>query len=111
LGAVALKRPEIIAIAERVEQLHEDPPIPLARGDAEVELEVILQILLDPIVVEQRVVDVDEEDDRTTLCHVRKHGVRLSSRGWPSRLEDLSIIVVSFSIAPGPANRHAKHGD
>jgi hypothetical protein len=42
----------------------QDPPIALAGGEAKGAFEMVLQILLDRVVVEQRVVDVDEEDDR-----------------------------------------------
>ena len=32
-------------------------------------LQMILQVLLDPVVVDQRVVNVDQENERVTLCH------------------------------------------
>jgi hypothetical protein len=49
-------------IAELGEQILQDPPIALAGGEAKRAFEMVLQILLDRVVVEQRVVDVDEED-------------------------------------------------
>jgi len=30
---------------------------------------MVLQVLLDPVVVDERVVHVDEKDDRMKLCH------------------------------------------
>jgi hypothetical protein len=30
---------------------------------------MILQVLLDPVIVDQRIVDIDEEDDRMGPCH------------------------------------------
>ena len=69
LDAVALEGAEIVAIAQLREQILQDPPIAIARGDAIGPLEMVLQVLLDAVVVEQRVVDVDEEDDRMRQCH------------------------------------------
>ncbi len=66
---VALQGSEIVAIAELREQALQDPPVPITSRGTEGALEMILQVLLDPVVVEQRVVHVDEEDDRMRQCH------------------------------------------
>ena len=63
-ATITLEGPEIVAIAELDEQILQDPPIALAGGEAKGAFEMVLQILLDRVVVDQRVVDVDEEDDR-----------------------------------------------
>jgi hypothetical protein len=41
---------------------------------------MVLQVLLDPVVVEQRIVYVDEEDDRMRQCHAA-----LPARRWRQR--------------------------
>src|SRR6185312_12287828 len=63
LDAETLERTEVVAITECREELFQDRPVAVARGNAEAALEMILQILLDPVIVEQRVVHIDEEDD------------------------------------------------
>jgi hypothetical protein len=63
LGPVALESAEIVAITQLREQILQDPPIPVAGGDSEGALEVILKVLLDRVIVEQCVVDIDEEDE------------------------------------------------
>lgn len=51
LVPIAQKRPDVVAIAEFVEQLLEEPSIALAGSDAEAAIKVVLQVLLDPVVV------------------------------------------------------------
>src|SRR6266851_883248 len=67
--AIALEGSDIVAIAELHEQILQNPPIALAGGEAKGALEMVLQVLLDPVIMEQRVVYVDEEDDRMTRFH------------------------------------------
>ena len=64
LDAKALQGSEIVAVAELREQILQDSPIAIAGGASVGALEMVLQILLYAVVVEQRVVDVDQEDDR-----------------------------------------------
>ena len=64
LGSVALQGAQIISISELDEERLEDRPVPVARRRAELPLEMAPEVVLDAIVVQQRVVDVDEEDDR-----------------------------------------------
>src|SRR6185437_1083055 len=66
---VALERADIVAITQLREQILQDRPIALAGGSAKSAIEMLLEILLDPIVVEERVVYVEEEDDRMRRCH------------------------------------------
>src|SRR5262249_25346859 len=63
LGPVALERAEIVAISELDEERFEDRPVAVTRSGAELALEVALEVVLNAIVVQQRVVHVDEEDD------------------------------------------------
>src|SRR5215510_15819277 len=51
---VALERSDIVAIAQLCEQILQDFPIALAGGEAKGALEMVLQVLLDPVIVEQR---------------------------------------------------------
>ena len=62
LSAVALEGADIIGVAELGPQLVEDRPIAVARGASVALLEMLAQILLDAVVVDQRVVDIEEED-------------------------------------------------
>jgi hypothetical protein len=59
LDAVALQGAEIIAVAQLIEELFENRPVPVAAGRPELTLKVALEVILNAIVVEQRVVDVD----------------------------------------------------
>ena len=61
--SVLLQCPQVVAVAERVEQAFEDRPIAVARAGAEFAFDILFDVGLNAVVVEQRVVDVDEEDD------------------------------------------------
>jgi hypothetical protein len=63
LDPVALEGTEIVAIAQLGEQLLEDCPVSLAARNSELTVEVALDIVLDTVVVEQRVVHIDQEND------------------------------------------------
>jgi hypothetical protein len=65
-NAVALQGADVLAIAELREPVLQDPPIALAGSAAIDLLDMILQVLLDSVIVEQRVVYIDEKDDRIT---------------------------------------------
>ena len=69
LDPVALQRAEVVAIAELEEQVLQDRPVAVARGRAELALEPAAQVGLDAVVVEQRVVDVDQEHDPVRCAH------------------------------------------
>ena len=64
LGTKALQSSEIVTVTEFREQVLQDPPIAIAGVASVGVVEMVLQILLDAIVVEQRVIDVEQEDNR-----------------------------------------------
>ena len=64
LDAKALQRSQIVAIAEFPKKVLQDSPIAIAGVTSVGAFEMVFQILLYAVVVEQRVVDVDQEDDR-----------------------------------------------
>src|SRR5258708_30923023 len=57
------------AIAKLDAQTLQEPPIALASSETIGALEMVLQVLLNAVVVDQRVVHVDEKNDRMRLCH------------------------------------------
>src|SRR5262249_22951000 len=69
LDAVALQRPEVVAVAQLDEQLLEDGPVAVAAVRAELRGEVALDVGLDAVGVQQGVVDVHEEDDVVRRGH------------------------------------------
>src|SRR5579872_1163705 len=71
--AITLEGADVVAIAQLRHQILEDPPITIARSDAVSLLDMILEVVLDPVVVDQRVVDIDEKDDRMRQCHAVPH--------------------------------------
>ncbi len=79
LEPLALDRTEVVAVAEFDEQLLLDRPVPVAKGCSILSLEMLLDVEPDAVVVEQRVVHVDQEDDRVS---VRSHDARTSFRVW-----------------------------
>src|SRR5262249_31069674 len=62
-GPIALQGPEVVAISELDEERFEDRPVPITRRGAELALEMALEVVLNAIVVQERVVHVHEEDD------------------------------------------------
>ena len=63
LDAVALQGTEVIGVTQLLAQLLEQRPVAVPAGDAELAVQVRAQVGLHPVVVEQGVVNVDEEDD------------------------------------------------
>jgi hypothetical protein len=63
-ATVAFKGSDVVAKAKFDEQLIQNLPIALASGEAEDVFEVVFEVLLDQVVIEQRVVDIDEEHDQ-----------------------------------------------
>ena len=59
LDPVALQGAEIIAVSQITEELLENRLISVAAGRSELTFEVALEMILNAVVVEQRVVDVD----------------------------------------------------
>jgi hypothetical protein len=62
-STVTLERTNIVAAPEFREQILQDIPIATQGCQAKGLFKVLLQVPLDPVVVEQCVVHVDEEDD------------------------------------------------
>src|SRR5438552_5196703 len=79
---VALESSNVIAIAEFSEQIVENSPVAIASGAAKDPLDMVLQVLLDGVVVEQRIVDIDQKNSRTRGAHeaLRRHGRRQRSK-------------------------------
>src|SRR5215469_4181066 len=69
LGPVALQRAEVIGIAEFASESFKDFPVSVARRRAVALFEVLAQMRLHAIVVYQRVIHVEEEDDVGPLAH------------------------------------------
>src|SRR5215472_12731249 len=60
--AIALQRAKVVPVTELHEEGLENCPVPIATGGAVVALEINLDVSLDVVVVEKRVVDIDQED-------------------------------------------------
>src|SRR5262245_29902888 len=71
LETVALESSDVVAVAELVEQVLEYLPIAHARGGAVDLFKMFLEVLLDGVVVDQRVVNVDKKDHRMAQRHLR----------------------------------------
>lgn len=63
LDAIALQRTEIVSIPKLCEQILENGPVPITTSGSVLVLEMGFDIGLDVIVVEKRIVDIDQEDD------------------------------------------------
>jgi hypothetical protein len=63
LEAVALERSQVIGVAQLPAQILEQSPVALLPLRADLLVQELLEVLGDPVVVEERVVDVEEEDD------------------------------------------------
>src|SRR5262245_19001838 len=69
LRPVALQRAEVIGISELAPQLFKNLPIPVAGGGPVCLLEVLAQMGLHAIVVDERVVDIEQEDNIGRFGH------------------------------------------
>ena len=87
VGAVALQRAEVVGVAELAAQRLELDPVAIGARDAELAHEVLAQVGDDAVVVEQRVVDVEQEDD---VVRLRR---RASSAGPWSRRRSRSVAA------------------
>src|SRR5512140_783157 len=81
IETVALQGAEVIRVTQLGSQLLEDLPIAIPALGPELAREVRAQIVLHPIVVEQRVVAVEQEDD---FCGI--HAAASSHRRKPPRI-------------------------
>ena len=64
-----LHRPQVVPVAELDEAPFLDRPVALAGLGSVRPGEVLVEVVADPVVVEQRVVDIDEDCDRVTGAH------------------------------------------
>src|ERR1700720_153821 len=87
---VALQRSKIVAITQLREQILEDSPIANAGGATIGAAQMIFQVLLDPVVVEQSVVNIDQENDRRGGRHSELRR-RSSSRAGPRSPDGTTI--------------------
>src|SRR4029077_8082407 len=80
---VALERSDVIAITEFSEQIVENSPVAIASGAAKDPLDMVLQVLLDCVVVEQRIVDIHQKNGRIGRAHeaLRRLGRRQRDEG------------------------------
>ena len=69
LHPIALQRAQVVGVAQLAPQLFENRPVPLLPLASDLALEVAPEIGRDVIVVDQRVVDVDQEDDPMARGH------------------------------------------
>lgn len=69
LGAKPLQGGQVVGASELVAQLGEARPVALAPGDAEIVLEPDSQIGCEAVVVEQGIVDIEQEHDRSGGQH------------------------------------------
>jgi len=69
LDPIALQGTEIVTIAQIGEELLEDRPVAVAAGRPKLAFEMAPEIGLDAVVVQERVVDIDEEDSRVRGHH------------------------------------------
>src|SRR5664279_6111180 len=74
---VTLQRAEVVGVSELAAQLFQDGPVPVAAGGPELTREVLAEVLFHAVVVEQRVIAVEEKDDVIW----RRYGVSSSSMG------------------------------
>src|SRR5215831_3244515 len=91
----ALEGADIVAIAQLGEQILQDSPIAGAGSDPIGLIEMVLQVLLDPVIVEQCVVDIDEEDDRMRQCHAALLPAMASCHHARTRTMFLSEVEVN----------------
>jgi len=69
LDPISLQRAQVVRVAQLGPQLFEDSPVSLLPLASDLALEVALEIGRDVIVVDERVVHVDQEDDRMSRGH------------------------------------------
>ena len=77
LDPIALQGAEIVAVAQIGEELLEDRPVAVAASRPELAFEMAPEIGLDAVVVQERVVDIDEEDSRVRGHRASYLSVRL----------------------------------
>src|SRR2546428_581001 len=81
LDPIPLQRAQVVRVAQLGPQLFEDGPVPLLPLASDLALEVALEIGRDVIVVDQRVVHVDQEDDPMARGHSTATAAAASTTG------------------------------
>src|SRR5664279_6629989 len=66
---VTLQRPQVVCVAKLAAQLFENRPVPVPARGPELTREVIAEVLFHAVVIEQRVVTVEQEDDVVRRGH------------------------------------------
>src|SRR5204862_1572595 len=94
---VALQGAQVNRVAELGGQLHEDRPVPVPAFDTELAREMIPQIVLHKIIVEQRIVAVEEEYDITRGGHVV---ASTAPTPWPASARSNNEWIASSHPAP-----------
>ena len=64
LDAIPLEGPEVVPVAQLGHQRLEDRPVPVPARRPELPLQMPPEVVLNPVVVQQRVVHVHQEHDR-----------------------------------------------
>ena len=90
---VTFERAEIVGIAEFRPQRLEDRPVAVAGVRAEGRCEMRAEVVLDPVIVQQRVVDVEQEDN---VVHRDQPG----ADGWGFRHGPSDPISASAPAGP-----------
>jgi hypothetical protein len=94
--AIALQRAEVVDVTELGAELLEDRPVALGARSTEFALEMLPQVGDDPVVVEQRVVDIEQEDD------ARARDAHGGHRSFAPSVCQPPSSAISSSAARGP---------
>ena len=79
LDAVALQGTQVVGVPELPSQLLEDLPVPVPGRRPVCLLQVLAQMGLHPVIVDKRVVDIEEEDNVRHFSHRPEHAFSLPS--------------------------------
>src|SRR5689334_13232002 len=85
--AVALQRAQVVRVAQLGAQLLEDRPVPVPAFDTELAREMIPEIVLHKVIVEQRIVAVEEEYD------IIRNGTGVAHWPAPSRAAECRTLA------------------
>jgi hypothetical protein len=67
LDPETLKRPQVIDISQFIPQFFKNFPVPVASGDSICLMEMLFKVGLHTVVVDERVIDVEKENDTKRL--------------------------------------------
>src|SRR5256712_2419457 len=94
---VALQRAQVVRVAQLGAQLLEDRPVPVPAFNTELAREMIPEIVLHKIIVEQRIVAVEEEYDIIRGSHVV---ASTAPTPWPASARSNNEWTASSHPAP-----------